>query len=62
MRLGSLLWKGRPALGIVSGDRVLVVTELGASEAAYSSLRDAADARPLFLPLDEHSFPGSRTR
>jgi 2-keto-4-pentenoate hydratase/2-oxohepta-3-ene-1,7-dioic acid hydratase in catechol pathway len=48
MKLGSLLWKNRPALGILAGNRVLVASELGESEADYRALAGAADVLPLF--------------
>jgi len=62
MRLGSLLWKSHPALGIVSEERVLVITELARAEAAYSDLRDAADVRPLFSPAGRTLLSGLSDR
>lgn len=62
MKLGSLLWKERPALGIPAGDRVLVIRELGESDSDYRSLARATDVLPLFSTEGQSLLAGIAER
>jgi|WetSurMetagenome_2_1015567.scaffolds.fasta_scaffold26257_4 2-keto-4-pentenoate hydratase/2-oxohepta-3-ene-1,7-dioic acid hydratase in catechol pathway len=49
MRLGSLLRNGKPSLGLVCDDKVLMLNEIGGREPSkWHMFADAADITPLF--------------
>ncbi len=48
MRLGSLVWHDKPGLGLVLGDKVLVLNGVAGLESTWSPLADARDVTPLW--------------